>query len=51
MAEPFLSEIRLMSFSFPPKGWAMCDDQLLPINQNRALFSVLGTTYGGDGKT
>jgi microcystin-dependent protein len=50
MAEPFLSEIRLMSFSFPPKGWALCDGQLLPINQNQALFSLLGTTYGGDGR-
>jgi microcystin-dependent protein len=50
MAEPFLSEIRLMSFSFPPKGWALCDGQLLPINQNQALFSLLGTTYGGDGQ-
>ena len=50
MAEPFLSEIRLMSFGFPPKGWALCDGQLLPINQNQALFSLLGTTYGGDGR-
>jgi microcystin-dependent protein len=50
MAEPFLGEIRLMSFSFPPKGWALCDGQLLPINQNQALFSLLGTTYGGDGR-
>ena len=50
MAEPFLAEIRLMSFSFPPKGWALCDGQLLPINQNQALFSLLGTTYGGDGR-
>lgn len=50
MAEPFLSEIRIMSFSFPPKGWALCDGQLLPINQNQALFSLLGTTYGGDGR-
>jgi len=50
MAEPFLSEIRLMSFSFPPKGWALCDGQLLPINQNQGLFSLLGTTYGGDGR-
>src|SRR6478735_8816413 len=50
MAEPFLSEIRLMSFVFPPKGWALCDGQLLPINQNQALFSLLGTTYGGDGR-
>ena len=50
MAEPFLSEIRLMSFNFAPKGWAMCNGQLLPINQNQALFSLLGTTYGGDGR-
>lgn len=50
MAEPFLSEIRIMSFNFAPKGWALCDGQLLPINQNQALFSLLGTTYGGDGR-
>jgi microcystin-dependent protein len=50
MAEPFLSEIRLFSFNFPPKGWTFCDGQLLPINQNQALFSLLGTTYGGDGR-
>ena len=50
MAEPFLSEIRLMSFGFAPKGWALCNGQLLPINQNQALFSLLGTTYGGDGR-
>jgi microcystin-dependent protein len=50
MAEPFLAEIRLMSFGFAPKGWATCDGQLLPINQNQALFSLLGTTYGGDGR-
>lgn len=50
MAEPFLSEIRLMSFSFAPRGWAMCNGQLLPINQNQALFSLLGTTFGGDGR-
>src|SRR6478609_9368235 len=50
MAEPFLPEIRLMSFVFPPKGWALCNGQLLPINQNQALFSLLGTTYGGDGR-
>ncbi len=50
MAEPFLAEIRIMSFNFPPKGWAFCDGQLLPINQNQALFSLLGTTYGGDGR-
>lgn len=50
MAEPFLSEIRIFSFGFPPKGWALCNGQLLPINQNQALFSLLGTTYGGDGR-
>jgi microcystin-dependent protein len=50
MAEPFLSEIRLFSFVFAPKGWAPCNGQLLPINQNQALFSLLGTTYGGDGR-
>jgi microcystin-dependent protein len=50
MAEPFLSEIRMMSFPFAPKGWATCDGQLLPINQNQALFSLLGTTFGGDGR-
>ena len=51
MAEPFLSEIRIMSFVFPPKGWALCNGQLLPINQNQGLFSLLGTTYGGNGQT
>jgi microcystin-dependent protein len=50
MAEPFLAEIRLMSFQFAPKGWALCNGQLLPINQNQALFSLLGTTFGGDGR-
>lgn len=50
MAEPFLSEIRIMSFVFAPKGWALCNGQLLPINQNQALFSLLGTTFGGDGE-
>jgi microcystin-dependent protein len=50
MAEPFLSEIRIMSFAFAPKGWAMCNGQLLPIAQNQALFSLLGTTFGGDGR-
>ncbi len=50
MAEPFLSEIRIMSFGFPPKGWALCNGQLLAINQNQALFALLGTTYGGDGR-
>ena len=51
MAEPFLSEIRIMSFNFAPKGWALCNGQFLPINQNQALFSLLGTTYGGNGQT
>jgi len=50
MAEPFMSEVRLFSFSFAPKGWALCNGQLLPINQNQALFSLLGTTFGGDGR-
>src|SRR5512144_2102629 len=50
MAEPFLSEIRIMSFVFAPKGWALCNGQLLPIAQNQALFSLLGTTFGGDGR-
>jgi microcystin-dependent protein len=48
VAEPFLSEIRIMSFVFAPKGWAQCNGQLLPINQNQGLFSLLGTTFGGD---
>src|SRR5437588_1983316 len=50
MSEPFLAEIKIMSFNFAPKGWALCNGQLLPINQNQALFSLLGTTYGGDGR-
>jgi microcystin-dependent protein len=50
VAEPFLSEIRVFSFQFAPRGWSMCNGQLLPINQNQALFSLLGTTYGGDGR-
>jgi microcystin-dependent protein len=50
MAEPFLAEIRIFSFAFAPKGWALCNGQLLPINQNQALFSLLGTTFGGDGR-
>lgn len=49
--EPFLSEIMLISFDFPPKGWALCNGQLLPINQNQPLFALLGTTYGGNGQT
>src|SRR5919109_1578231 len=51
MAEPFLAEIRIMSFNFAPQFWAMCNGQLLPINQNQALFALLGTTYGGNGQT
>mgnify|MGYP001114269820 FL=1 len=50
MAEPYLSEIRILSFAYAPRGWALCNGQLLPINQNQALFSLLGTTYGGDGR-
>ncbi|PKQ19730.1 MAG: phage tail protein [Actinobacteria bacterium HGW-Actinobacteria-6] len=50
MTEPFLSEIRIMSFNFAPRGWAFCNGQILPINQNQALYSLLGTTYGGDGR-
>jgi microcystin-dependent protein len=50
MAEPFLGEVRVFSFNFAPKGWAMCNGQLMPINQNQALFSILGVTYGGDGR-
>lgn len=51
MAEPFLAEIRIVAFNFPPRGNAFCDGQILPINQNQSLFSLLGTTYGGDGRT
>ncbi|HEX2684206.1 MAG TPA: tail fiber protein [Ferruginibacter sp.] len=51
LVDPFLSEIRIFSFNFAPQGWAMCNGQLLPINQNQALFSLLGTTYGGNGQT
>jgi microcystin-dependent protein len=51
MSEPFLGELKIISWNFPPRGWAFCNGQLLPINQNQALFSVLGTTYGGDGRT
>lgn len=50
MAEPFLAEIRIVSFNYAPKGWAQCNGQLMPINQNQALFSLLGTTFGGDGR-
>lgn len=51
MADPFVAEIRIFPFNFAPKGWAFCDGQLMPISQNTALFSLLGTTYGGDGKS
>lgn len=51
MADPFVAEIRILPFNFAPKGWARCDGQLLPLSQNTALFSLLGTTYGGDGKS
>ena len=51
MAEPFLSEIRIFSINYAPRGWAMCNGQFLPINQNQALFSLLGVTYGGNGQT
>ncbi len=51
MTEPFLSEIRMMSFQFAPKGWAHCNGQLMPINQNQALFSLIGTQFGGDGQS
>jgi microcystin-dependent protein len=51
MSTPYLSEIKVVSFNFPPKGWALCNGQFLPINQNQALFALLGTTYGGNGQT
>ena len=51
MAEPFMGEIRLMSFGYAPQGWALCNGQFLPINQNQALFALLGTTFGGNGQT
>lgn len=51
MGTPFLGELKIISWNFPPKGWALCNGQLLPINQNQALFSLLGTTYGGNGQT
>jgi microcystin-dependent protein len=51
MADPFVAEIRIFPFNFAPKGWAWCDGQILPLSQNTALFSLLGTTYGGDGKS
>jgi len=50
MAEPFIGEVKIISWNFPPKGWSFCNGQLLPINQNQALFSILGTTFGGDGR-
>ncbi len=50
MSEPFLGEIKIVSFNYPPRGWALCNGQLMPINQNQALFSLLGTMYGGDGR-
>jgi microcystin-dependent protein len=51
MADPFIGEIKIIGFNYPPRGWAFCNGQLLPINQNQALFSLLGTTYGGNGST
>jgi microcystin-dependent protein len=51
MSEPFLAEIRIFGFNFAPRSWAQCDGQILPINQNQSLYSLLGTTYGGDGRT
>ena len=50
MSEPFLAEVRMVGFNFAPRGWAFCDGQILPINQNQSLYSLLGTTYGGDGR-
>jgi microcystin-dependent protein len=51
MSEPFLAEVRILGFNFAPRGWATCDGQILPINQNQSLYSLLGTIYGGDGRT
>ena len=51
MSEPFLAEVKIVGFNFPPRGYAQCDGQILPINQNQSLYSLLGTTYGGDGRT
>lgn len=51
MSEPFLAEVRMVGFTFPPRGWALCDGQILPIAQFQSLYSLLGTTYGGDGRT
>jgi len=50
MSEPFLAEVKIVGFNFPPRGFATCDGQILPINQNQALFALVGTTYGGDGR-
>lgn len=51
MSQPFLAEVKIVGFNFPPRGWAFCDGQILPINQNQSLYSLLGTIYGGDGRT
>lgn len=51
MATPFIGEVKMISWNFAPKGWALCNGQLMPINQNQALFALLGTTFGGDGRT
>jgi len=51
MSQPFLAEVKIFGFNFPPRGWSFCDGQIIPINQNQSLFSLLGTTYGGDGRT
>jgi microcystin-dependent protein len=51
MSEPFLAEVKIVGFTFAPRGWALCDGQILPINQNQSLYSLLGTVYGGDGRT
>ena len=51
MSEPFLAEIKMLGFNFAPRGWALCDGQILPIDQNQSLYSLLGTTYGGDART
>lgn len=51
MSEPFLAEVKMFGFNFPPRGWAQCDGQILPISQNQSLYSLLGTTYGGDGRS
>ena len=51
MSEPFLAEVRIVGFNFPPRGWAQCDGQILPISQNQSLFALLGTNFGGDGRT